>query len=91
MEAKLRLFVIAVAMASSAATAEAQGLSRARTVLQNFQSELMLFIPIVAVVSLVVLGILWGLRVIRFTTLAQWGGGVLVVGCASQLVNMLLS
>ena len=91
MKPKLGQFILAAAIASSAEKAQAQGLSRARSVLQNFQSELMLFIPIVAVVSLVVLGILWGLRVIRFTTLAQWGGGVLVVGCASQLVNMLLS
>lgn len=91
MKAKLERFVFAVAMAGSAGTAEAQGLSRARGVLQNFQSELMLLIPIVAVISLVVLGVLWGLRVIRFATLAQWGGGVLVVGCATQLVGMLLS
>ncbi len=70
---------------------EAQGLSRARTTLQAFQSELLLFVPIVAVVSLIILAVLWGLRVIHFRTLAQWGGGVLLVGCASQLVNMLLS
>ena len=44
-----------------------------------------------AVVSLIILAVLWGLRVIHFRTLAQWGGGVLIVGCASQLVNMLLS
>jgi type IV secretory pathway VirB2 component (pilin) len=51
----------------------------------------MLFVPIVAVVSLIILAVLWGLRVIHFRTLAQWAGGVLLVGCASQLVNMLLS
>ena len=81
----------AVVTASTAGVASAQGLSRARTTLQNFQSELMLFVPIVAVVSLVILAVLWGLRVIHFRTLAQWGGGVLIVGCASQLVTMLLS
>ncbi len=81
---------LAVLLNTVATTAEAQGLSRARSTLQSFQGELMQFIPIVAVISLVILGILWGLRVIRFTTLVQWGGGVLVVGCASQLVNMLL-
>ena len=50
----------------------------------------MLFVPIVAVVSLIVLGVLWGLRVIHFRTLAQWGGGILIVGAATQLVSMLL-
>ena len=91
MKVKVGRFILAAGIMAATGTAEAQGLSRARSVLQNFQSELMLFIPIVAVVSLIILGILWGLRVIRFTTLAQWGGGVLVVGCATQLVNMLLS
>ena len=91
MAAVFKRFVFTVALASSAANAQAQGLSRARSTLQNFQSELMLFVPIVAVVSLIVLGVLWGLRVIHFRTLAQWGGGVLIVGAASQLVNMLLS
>ena len=91
MAAVFKRFAFTVALASSAADAQAQGLSRARSTLQNFQAELMLFVPIVAVVSLIVLGILWGLRIIHFRTLAQWGGGVLIVGAASQLVNMLLS
>lgn len=91
MAAVFKRFLCVVAIASSGANAQAQGLSRARSTLQNFQSELMLFVPIVAVVSLIILAILWGLRVIHFRTLAQWGGGVLIVGAASQLVNMLLS
>jgi len=81
---------LATAIVCFAGAAEAQGLSRARSTLQNFQAELMLFVPIVAVVSLIVLAVLWGLRVIHFRTLAQWGGGVLIVGAAGQLVNMLL-
>jgi len=83
--------LLALTAASTAVAVEAQGLSRARTTLQSFQGELLLFVPIVAVVSLIVLAILWGLRVIHFRTLVQWGGGVILVGCASQLVNMLLS
>lgn len=82
---------VAAALLTTTAVAQAQGLSRARSTLQTFQSELMLFVPIIAVVSLIILGILWGLRVIHFRTLAQWGGGVLIVGAASQLVSMLLS
>ncbi len=91
MRRNIRKLALALPMAAFAAATEAQGLSRARSTLQNFQGELMLFVPIVAVVSLVILAVLWGLRVIHFRTLAQWGGGVLIVGCASQLVNMLLS
>jgi len=81
----------AVAMASSVVVAQAQGLSKTRTILQSFQSEILTIVPIVAVISLIVLAILWGLRVIRFVELARWGGGVLVVGCASQIVSMLMS
>ncbi len=91
MKVKLTRFVIAVAMVGGAGTAEAQGLSKARSVLQNFQSELMLLVPIVAVISLVLLAVLWATKVIRFHSLVQWGGGVLIVGCASQLVAMLMS
>jgi hypothetical protein len=91
MKRKLMQLTFAATTAWFAVAAQAQGLSRARSTLQNFQSELMLFVPIVAVVSLVILAVLWGLRVIHFRTLAQWGGGVLLVGCASQLVSMLLS
>lgn len=91
MKTRLEKLIVVVAMAFWTEAASAQGLSRARTTLQSFQSELLLFVPIVAVVSLIILAILWGLRVIHFRTLAQWGGGVLLVGCATQLVNMLLS
>ena len=91
MKTRLEKPMVVVAMMFWTAAANAQGLSRARTTLQSFQSELLLFVPIVAVVSLIILAILWGLRVIHFRTLAQWGGGVLLVGCATQLVNMLLS
>jgi len=91
MRSNLKHVEIGLMLVTVAGIAEAQGLSRARSTLQSFQSELMLFIPIVAVVSLIVLAVLWGLRVIHFRTLAQWGGGVLLVGCASQVVNMLLS
>ncbi len=88
---KLKHFVLAMAMVAGAPAAEAQGLSKARSVLQNFQGELMLLVPIVAVISLVLLAVLWATKVIRFHSLVQWGGGVLIVGCASQLVAMLMS
>ncbi len=91
MNSKSIRIAFAVVKACVAGAAQAQGLSRARSTLQNFQSELMLFVPIIAVASLIILAILWGLRVIHFRTLAQWGGGILIVGAASQLVNMLLS
>jgi type IV secretory pathway VirB2 component (pilin) len=91
MKVKLTQFVVAVAMVGGAGTAEAQGLARARSVLQNFQGELMLLVPIVAVIALILLAILWATKVIRFHSLVQWGGGVILVGCASQLVTMLMS
>ena len=91
MKTKVEKFLFTMALLFCSAAVEAQGLSKARSTMQAFQAELLLFIPIVAVVSLIVLAVLWGLRVIHFRTLVQWGGGVLLVGCATQLVNMLLS
>jgi hypothetical protein len=91
MQTKIGRYFLAMAMLSTMGAVDAQGLSKARSTLQTFQGELLLFIPIVAVVSLIILAILWGLRVVHFRTLAQWGGGVLIVGCAAQIVTMLLS
>lgn len=91
MRGKLGQFALGAAVAALATPAQAQGLSRARTVLQTFQGEVLSIIPIVAVIALIVLAILWGLKAIRFVDLARWGGGVLIVGCASQLVTMLMS
>ena len=91
MRRKLGQSLMVVALVGSAASAQAQGLSRARTVLQTFQGEVLSLIPIIAVIALIVLAILWGLKAIRFVDLARWGGGVLIVGCASQLVSMLMS
>jgi type IV secretory pathway VirB2 component (pilin) len=90
MKAKLTQFVCAVAVVCEAGRAEAQGLARARSVLQNFQGELLTIVPVIAVISLIVLAVLWATKVIRFHSLVQWGAGVVLVGCASQLVSMLM-
>ncbi len=84
-------WVFAVSVLGAAATAQAQGLQRAATVLQAVQAQAMVIIPIIAVLSLIVLAVLWATRVIRFVSLVQWGAGVILVGCAGQLVSMLMS
>ena len=86
-----KLAKVACCVVLGVGTAEAQGLSRARTVMQSFQGELLSIVPIVAVIALILLAILWGCKAIRFVDLCRWGGGVLIVGCASQLVSMLMS
>ena len=83
----------AVAMAFLAATssAEAAGLQRATSVVNSLTSDLRVFIPLVAVLALMVLGLLWGTKVIRFVTLIQYGAGVIIAGSAAEFVSMLFS
>ncbi|HVO19902.1 MAG TPA: TrbC/VirB2 family protein [Anaeromyxobacter sp.] len=74
-----------------ASAAEAAGLSRATSVVNGLTSEVKVLVPLVAVLALIVLGILWGTKVIRFVTLCQFGAAVIVAGSAAEIVNMLFS
>jgi type IV secretory pathway VirB2 component (pilin) len=74
----------------TASPAAAQGLSRARSVMDSFRSELLTIIPIVAVVALIVLGILYATKAVEFRSLMRWFVGVIIVGSASSLVAMLI-
>ncbi len=69
--------------------AEAAGLSRATSVVTSITSDVKILVPIIAGLALIVLGILWGCRVIRFVTLCQFGGALIVAGSATEIVSML--
>jgi hypothetical protein len=71
--------------------AEAAGLSRATSVLTSITSDVRVIIPIIAVLALITLAILWGTRVIRFVTLCQFGGALILAGSAAEIVSMLFS
>ena len=80
-------FAFAVAMAMPGATAQAQGLSRATSVLTNWKAEVLTIVPIVAALALIVFAILWMTEVIRFHTLVRVGVGLLIIGSADLIVR----
>jgi hypothetical protein len=86
---KAAAFVAAILVAPAAA--EAAGLSRATSVLTSITSDVRVLIPIIAVLALITLAILWGTRVIRFVTLCQFGGALILAGSAAEIVSMLFS
>jgi hypothetical protein len=80
--------VVAAAM-MFANVAHASGLAKGRSVLANVQSEMQLYIPLVATLALGILGILYATKVMHFRSVAQWAGGVIIAGSASEIVAML--
>lgn len=90
-----RRCALAVAAASTAlfalaaAPAAAQGLDRARTVLQQFQTELTTIVPIAAALILLGLGVAYAGNFIEKDTFVRWGIGVIVAGSAVQITTML--
>ncbi len=81
----------AMAILVAPGVAEAAGLSRATSVLTSITSDVRVLIPIIAVLALITLAILWGTRVIRFVTLCQFGGALILAGSAAEIVSMLFS
>jgi len=80
---------IVFALAVGASTASAQGLDRARTVLETFQTELTTIVPVAAALVLLVLGIAYAGNFIEKDTFARWGIGVIIAGSAVQITAML--
>ena len=79
----------AAVLALSAGSASAQGLDRARTVLETFQTELTTIVPVAAALVLLVLGIAYAGNFIEKDTFARWGIGVIIAGSAVQITAML--
>jgi type IV secretory pathway VirB2 component (pilin) len=87
---KVETKLAAVAVAMLAATpAQAGGLSRATSVVNELTSDVRTVIPLLAVVILLCLGVAWGAKWIRFVTLLQFGAGVILAGSAAEIVSML--
>ncbi len=82
---------LGLALLMTASSAEAAGLTRAVSVVNSITSDVRMIIPLVAVVALIVLGVMWGCRVIRFVTLCQFGAGVVLAGSAAEVVSMLFA
>lgn len=66
------------------------GLSGAAGLLQTLQDNLMLVIPIFAIIALIIIGIGYALRMLEKDTMVRWLVGILVAGSAAELTAMLL-
>jgi type IV secretory pathway VirB2 component (pilin) len=72
-------------------SASAQGLAKARGVLQILRDEILLVIPIVAVIALVILGLLYANKIVEKDALGRWAGGIVIAGSAAEIVAMLFT
>lgn len=79
---------VVFALAAST-SAYAQGLDRARTVLEQFQTELTTIIPVAAALILLGLGIAYAGNFIEKDTFARWGIGVIIAGSAVQITTLM--
>jgi hypothetical protein len=87
-QAAAKAAVVAAVM-MFANVAHAAGLAKGRSVLATVQTEMQLYIPLVATLALGILAILWATKVMHFRSVAQWAGGVILAGSASEIVSML--
>ncbi len=79
----------AAALALAARPVQAQGLDRARTVLEQFQSELTTIIPIAAALILLCLGVAYAWDLVEKDTFIRWGVGVIIAGSAVQITALM--
>lgn len=81
----------AMAALVAARPASAQGLEKARGVLETLQQELTTIVPIAAAVILLCLGIAYAGRFIEKDTFVRWSIGVIIAGSAVQITAMLFT
>jgi hypothetical protein len=74
-----------------AAPASAQGLQKARSVLEILQDELTTIVPVIAAITLLCLGVAYAARFIEKDTFARWAIGVIIAGSAVQITSMLFT
>lgn len=83
--------VIGSALAFQASPAAAQGLTKAKSAIETFQSELTTIIPIAAAVILLALGIGYAGKFIEKDTFVRWAVGVMIAGSVVQITALFFS
>ncbi|WP_455480636.1 VirB2 family type IV secretion system major pilin TrwL [Bartonella sp. B12(2025)] len=69
--------------------AYADGLDRAKSVLEKLRDSLKTIIPIAATVILLCLAVSYAGRFIEKSTFIRWAIGVIIAGSAAEIANML--
>lgn len=88
------LAMIVMLLAQVNASAQAQtstgGLAKARQGLGKFRDEIVLIVPILAVIACVIIGVLYAKDMIRKETMWQWLVGIVIAGSAVELVALFI-
>ncbi|WP_208439177.1 VirB2 family type IV secretion system major pilin TrwL [Bartonella quintana] len=70
---------------------QAQDLTRVKTALEKFQTQLKTIIPVAAALILLCLAIGYAGRYIEKDTFIRWAIGVIIAGSATQIATMLFT
>jgi hypothetical protein len=70
--------------------AHAEGLAKAKGVLDTIKTEILTIVPIIAVIALIGLGIGYAINSVQKETFMRWGAGLIIIGSAVQITTMLL-
>lgn len=68
----------------------AAGLQQAKGILETIKTEILGIVPIIAVIALICLCIGYMLNSVQKETFMRWGIGLVLIGSATQITNMLL-
>ena len=70
--------------------AHAQGLAKAKGILEIIKTEILSIVPIIAVIALIGLGVGYAMNSVQKETFARWAVGLIIVGSAAQITTMLI-
>lgn len=90
---KLPAWLAMIVMLLAQGNAYAQttgGLTKAREGLGKFRNEILLTVPILAVIACVIIGMLYANDMIRKETMWQWLVGIVIAGSAAELVALFI-
>lgn len=85
-----RLASILLNLTFLATPAHAEGLAKAKGVLDLVKSEILTIVPLIAVIALIGLGIGYAMNSVHKETFIRWAVGLIIIGSAAQITSMLL-
>lgn len=82
---KAHTIVLALILSDSAF---AGGLSKAKGIVDDFKSELLTIIPVVAVIALILLGVGYATKHVEKDTFIRWAIGIIIAGSAAEITAL---
>lgn len=79
------LFVFALTLSDQAL---AGGLSKAKGIVDDFKTELLTIIPVVAVIALILLGVGYATKHVEKDTFIRWAIGIIIAGSAAEITSL---